>query len=69
MWTGDYEYAATTQRMIRLVHRTTTIRRSPFPYPYISKELFKELGGVIPQDGEQPTQVFRLTLELGKEQA
>lgn len=54
MFTGLYEYAASKQRMIRLVHMTDAIRRSPFPYPYVSKELYAELGGVIPKDGESP---------------
>ena len=52
MWKGEFEYAKTTQRMVVVVHRTTAIRRSPLPYVYMTKELYAELGGKIPTEGE-----------------
>ena len=52
MFSEEYEFSKTTQRMVMLVHRTTAIRRSPCPYVYISKELYTELGGTIPMKGE-----------------
>ncbi len=59
---ADYEYAKSTQRFIMLVHRTEAIRRSPCPYVYISKELYAELGGAIPREGEALT---ILTITIG----
>ena len=58
---SEYEFAKTTQRMVMLVHRTQAIRRSPCPYVYISKELYAELGGTIPREGE-PRPIFTLTI-------
>ena len=69
MFTGEYEFSKATQRMIRLVHRTTAIRRSDLPYVYISKEQYKRLGGVIPREGEAlpgPTRI-RITVETEEE--
>ena len=63
MFTGEYEFSKTTQRMVMMVHMTKAIRRSPLPYVYISKELYAELGGKIPREGERrPT----LTITLGE---
>ena len=61
MFTAEFEYAKTTQRMCMLVHRTVAIRRSPLPYVYISKELYTELGGTIPREGE-PRPIFTITI-------
>ena len=47
MFTGRYEFAKTTQRMVMLVHRTTAIRNSPCPYVYVTKEQHAEMGGVL----------------------
>ncbi|KKN77040.1 hypothetical protein LCGC14_0363790 [marine sediment metagenome] len=69
MFEGTYEYAKSTQRMITLVHRTEAIRRSDVPYVYVSKELYKRLGGVIPREGEAlpgPTRI-RITVETEEE--
>lgn len=54
MFTGVYEFAKTTQRMVTLVHQTKAIRRSDCPYVYVSKELYAGMGGVIPKKGEEP---------------
>ena len=65
MFTGTYEFSRTTQRMVLMVHQTTAIRRSPCPYIYLSKEMYAEMGGVIPKDGELPSPVdsIRITIE------
>lgn len=44
MFKGRYEFVRFTQKMALFVHQTDVIRRSPFPYPYISKELYYSLG-------------------------
>lgn len=62
MWSGEYEFSRTTQRMVLMVHRTVAIRRSPLPYVYISKELYAELGGTIPREGEARS-IFSITIE------
>ncbi len=49
---GEWEFSKTTQRMVMLVHRVTSIRRSPLPYIYISKEQYEALGGVYPPRDE-----------------
>ena len=61
MFTAEYEFAKTTQRMVMLVHRTKAIRRSPLPYVYLTKELYAELGGTIPREGE-PRPILHITV-------
>lgn len=63
MFSGDYEFAKTTQRMVMVVHQTKAIRRSPCPYVYLSKELYVHLTGSIPQEGE-PGTVLSITIDL-----
>ncbi len=67
MFTGLYEFAKTTQRMVMLVHMTEAIRRSPCPYIYLSKDEYARIGGVVPSEGEQPKTKDAIRITIRRE--